>query len=82
MDPNHNEWEGGYYGQVNEERIPNGVGRWCWHNSTIYEGQWVNGTYSGFGREIYCNGSTYVGEFVKWYREGKGVYTKLKPERI
>ena len=34
----------------------------------------MNGTLSGFGREIYTNGSYYIGEFKDWDRHGKGKY--------
>ena len=75
-DRDHNGWGGGYFGQVDDQGVPHGLGRWCWHGSTIYEGQWDNGKFQGVGREIYDNASFYVGEFKKWFREGKGVYTK------
>jgi hypothetical protein len=44
-----------YHGQVNEQGLAHGIGRIEWHDSSIYEGQWKNGKYHGFGREIACN---------------------------
>ena len=50
-----------YHGQVNDEQVPDGIGRWIWHGSSVYEGHWVKGQFTGWGREFYTNGSYYVG---------------------
>ena len=51
-----------YFGQVNEEGLKHGFGRECWVSGQIYEGQFKNGKYHGFGRQIDYN-FIYVGEF-------------------
>jgi hypothetical protein len=38
----------------------------------LYEGFWFNNFSHGMGRQIYANGTYYVGEFVMGVKEGKG----------
>ena len=49
-------------GQIDSSGRCNGVGKEI--NNTIYEGQFVNGDYNGYGRLIYSNGSYYIGNWV------------------
>lgn len=41
-------------------------------NRTIYEGQFKNDVYHGFGRQIYSNGNFYIGQWVDGKRSGWG----------
>lgn len=46
-------------------------------NGNTYEGQWVKGkdTREGQGKEIYKDGTIYVGQFKEDYKTGKGKLT-------
>lgn len=46
-----------------DDAIPNGFGISINDKGSIYEGDWVNGCYSGEGRLIYFDGDIYEGEF-------------------
>ena len=41
-------------------------------NNTIYEGQFVNEDYNGYGRLIYSNGIYYIGNWLNGQRSGYG----------
>ena len=41
-------------------------------NKTIYEGQFKNDVYHGYGRFIYEDASYYIGNWVDGKRDGKG----------
>ena len=38
----------------------------------IYEGRWAQNTLNGYGRVIYANGDSYIGEFVRGLKSGFG----------
>ena len=58
-------------GQVNSAGLKHGFGRECWISGQIYEGEFVDGKYEGFGRQIDYN-FTYIGVFKNGERTGKG----------
>lgn len=41
-------------------------------NHIIYEGQFVDDVYNGFGRFIYSNGNYYIGNWIDGKRSGYG----------
>lgn len=53
----------------------NGIGKYRYADSVIYEGQWKNGVNEGKGKIIYKNGDTYEGEFKAGMRDGQGKYS-------
>ncbi|KAF0242218.1 MAG: Fbox and MORN domain containing [Chitinophagaceae bacterium] len=53
----------------------NGIGKYRYADSVIYEGQWKNGVNEGKGKIIYKNGDTYEGEFKAGMRNGQGKYS-------
>jgi hypothetical protein len=58
-------------GQVNSDGLKHGFGRECWISGQIYEGEFFNGKYEGYGRQIDYN-FTYIGYFKNGERTGKG----------
>jgi len=50
-----------YTGQLDQNDKPNGIGRERSKNGAIYEGQYKDGTYEGWGRKIYSGGRYYIG---------------------
>jgi len=57
-------------GQVNHDGRVFGVGKEI--NHIIYEGQFKNDIYHGYGRYIYSNGNYYIGNWVDGKRSGWG----------
>lgn len=57
-------------GQVGVNGMVCGVGKEI--NHIIYEGQFKNDTYHGYGRYIYSNGNYYVGNWQFGKRQGWG----------
>ena len=57
--------ENQYFGQVDHEGKPNGIGRMK-INKGLYEGSFRDGKQSGYGRGIMFDGRYYEG----WWREG------------
>ena len=50
-----------YMGQMDQNQVPNGLGREIQHGGSIYEGQFKDGIPNGWGREFYPGGRYYVG---------------------
>ena len=54
-----------YHGQVSSEGRPHGIGKLCWKDGKVYEGQIrkdkYRGIYNGYGRMKYPDGSIYEG---------------------
>lgn len=61
-------------GQANEKDKPNGMVRAIDFNYGIFEGQFENGNFNGFGRYIYYDGEYYIGWFVNGAKHGYGKY--------
>lgn len=57
-------------GQVGKDGRIQGVGKEI--NHIIYEGQFKNDIYHGYGRYIYSNGNYYIGNWVDGKRQGRG----------
>ena len=38
----------------------------------VYEGQWLTGTYEGFGTYLYASGDVYEGQYKAGKRDGRG----------
>lgn len=67
-----------YYGEVKGGK-PNGSGKMTWSKAKVYEGQWVNGQRSGFGKYTETtkgNGTLkkleYIGNWKLDKKEGQG----------
>jgi hypothetical protein len=67
---------GKYFGQVNFNKEPHGLGRYITKTGEIYEGQWKFSEENGFGRRIWSTGEYYVGMWkdFKFHGPGKFVY--------
>ncbi|KAF0689517.1 Aste57867_19020 [Aphanomyces stellatus] len=48
----------------------------------VYDGSEENGLRSGSGTLMFANGDSYVGEFLRGFRHGRGTYTYLKGARV
>lgn len=57
-------------GQIGPDGRVQGVGKEI--NHIIYEGQFKNDIYHGYGRYIYANGNYYIGSWVDGKRSGYG----------
>lgn len=71
---------GTYTGEVNDQNIPNGQGKFTTKNSKgetwIYEGQFKDGHFEGKGKETWpANGQTSEGTFAKDQLNGQGKMT-------
>ena len=58
--------------QSNTQSLENGIGRKCWHDGGVEEGQFQNGQPHGFLREIFADGSYFEGIWEDGWRNGKG----------
>ena len=54
---------------------PFGYGEYRTKGGYVYEGEWSDGDYNGYGKQTWSNGSSYEGYFVSDNRSGEGVYT-------
>ena len=63
--------DGVYHGEA-VGGVPNGKGRYKYHNGDLYEGDFVNGKKWGQGKFTYRDGSYYQGQWENDKREGKG----------
>tara|TARA_B110000259_G_scaffold159519_1_gene182568 strand:- start:324 stop:2201 length:1878 start_codon:yes stop_codon:yes gene_type:complete len=69
-------YSGVYTGYVGmESREPFGYGEYRTPDGYIYEGEWSDGDYNGYGKQIWPAGGSYEGYFVSDTRSGKGVYS-------
>ena len=65
--------DGGYYiGELNDDEIPNGKGKYFFKNGEIYEGEILDDKFEGNGKYIYENGEYYTGQWKNDLRHGKG----------
>lgn len=53
-----------------------GHGIYCDEEGNIYEGDFLNGNFHGYGQLTYSNGDVYIGSFFKNKKEGKGILKK------
>ena len=60
------------YGQLNKNNEMNGIGR-ANYNDMIYEGQFRNNTWSGYGRCIHDDGRYHIGFFKDDRKSGPGI---------
>ena len=66
--------DGGYYrGELNEEEIPKGKGKYFFKNGESYDGDVIDDKFEGIGKFIYANGEYYIGEWKNNLRHGKGI---------
>ncbi|EFC38617.1 predicted protein [Naegleria gruberi] len=65
--------KGQYSGELDRKGQPNGKGFYKGSDLT-YDGSWVNGKKSGYGRIEYPDGSVYTGELLDDNRHGQGYY--------
>lgn len=65
-------WKNGRYTGYLTNNIPNGSGEHIVENSYRYVGFFVNGSYDGFGKIEYSDGSYYEGEFKNNQANGEG----------
>ena len=56
-----------------ENNKPHGKGRLFQKDKIERDGDWKQGKFTGFGWEIFKDGSKYEGEYVNTVIEGKGV---------
>jgi hypothetical protein len=67
-------------GQLGVNGKVTGVGKEI--NHIIYEGQFNDDVYSGFGRFIYSNGNYYIGNWLDGKRSGYGKLVEIKTGRV
>lgn len=69
--------DGIYQGQVDPEELQQGIGRYVSSkNGDIYEGEWRNGYYHGYGRLIFGKDHAvdyYMGQWSNGRRNGLGI---------
>lgn len=53
-----------YYGDVNEDGLPNGYGKAVYPDSSVYIGNWTLGKWNGIGRSIAADGTITFGSFA------------------
>ena len=71
-----------YSGQVDHDYLEQGIGRQISKtNGDIYEGEFKNGLYNGYGRMIYAsdhNVAFYTGKWVEGRKHGYGLQMDKK----
>ena len=66
--------DGGYYiGELINDEIPNGKGKYFFKNGETYEGSIKEDKFEGNGKYIYENSEYYIGEWKDDLRNGKGI---------
>lgn len=74
-----------YSGEIDNNGLPNGHGKFTSENSTgetwTYEGDWVAGHWEGNGTATWANGRIYSGEFINDSETGHGTFTMETGER-
>lgn len=63
---------GVYEGEIDENGLCSGYGKFTYKNGDVYEGEWLMGVREGKGKMTYSDGY-YEGDWKKGVREGKGV---------
>lgn len=64
-----------YSGSINETGLPDGQGSFhcdSLENNWIYDGEWSNGHFNGYGTTKWDSGQEYEGEFSNDYQNGHG----------
>lgn len=51
-----------------------------WKDGATYQGHWVKGRASGYGKFIYPNGDHYIGEWLHDKANGWGIMIKISEE--
>lgn len=64
-----------FHGHTKEDGTPHGIGR-CGYmrRNYVYEGLFINGEMSGFGRFVYNNKSYYLGQMLNGLFHGRGMF--------
>jgi len=62
-------------GQIGADGRTQGLGKEF--NNVIYEGQFKDDVYHGFGRFIYTNGNYYIGNWQMGKRSGRGKFVDM-----
>ena len=69
--------DGIYKGYVSvKTEKPFGYGQYRTVRGFTYNGEWSAGQYNGYGKQVWANGASYEGDFVKMIRSGNGVLIK------
>jgi hypothetical protein len=63
---------GFYDGDVINNDIKHGFGKYFWNDGSRYEGQWQNDKRNGKGKFVWSNGDVYEGEFQNGMQNGFG----------
>ncbi|KAL7449741.1 hypothetical protein ACHAWC_001772 [Mediolabrus comicus] len=66
---------GDYRGNIDDNGLRNGHGKYAWTDGSVYEGDWLADKMHGKGKFTWANGDVYDGEFQDNSRNGKGKYT-------
>ena len=67
-----------YSGKFENDVFSGNKGVLCDEKGNIYEGDFVNGKFEGYGHYKMNNGGNYIGQFKNGYFEGKGQLTDKK----
>ena len=67
-----------YSGNFENDVFSGNKGILCDEKGNIYEGDFINGKFDGYGHYKMSNGDNYIGEFKNGYFEGKGQLTDKK----
>jgi hypothetical protein len=67
-----------YSGKFENDVFSGNKGVLCDEKGNIYEGDFVNGKFEGYGHYKMSNGDNYIGQFKNGYFEGKGQLTDKK----
>ena len=67
-----------YSGNFKNDAFSGNKGILCDEKGNVYEGDFVNGKFEGYGHYKMSNGDNYIGQFKNGYFEGKGQLTDKK----
>ena len=67
-----------YNGKFENDQFSGNLGILCDEKGNIYEGDFLNGKFEGYGHYKMSNGDNYIGEFKNGLFEGKGQLTDKK----
>ena len=67
-----------YSGKFENDQFSGTRGILCDEKGNIYEGDFLNGKFEGYGHYTMCNGDNYIGEFKNGQFDGKGLLTDKK----
>ena len=58
-----------------QKLVPHGIGRWIDEDKDrLYDGQWLEGNQTGYGRFVYSNGNMYTGAVLDCLKHGVGTF--------